>query len=215
MPHIRVLTTVTWWGDPFDSNHRSYYFSQLAALQIRERYQERERDDPKVLLHPVQEPDQRDQRTSTCRVSGISYLQPLTCKPSLEVVRARPYHYRSYNLAAMIVRPRIYPASCIRLTTAPLPPSPHTDQRAPGRARWLRCLEPDLRLRRHDPGRGRLYDDHPSGQRRPDRALPERRRGRSGVQRQRPVERCVLLRVPRRRAADLPGQPRGSSGVSR
>jgi hypothetical protein len=34
MLHIRVLTTVTWWGDPFDSNHRSYYFSQLAALQI-------------------------------------------------------------------------------------------------------------------------------------------------------------------------------------
>jgi hypothetical protein len=38
-------------------------------------------------------------------------------------VRARPYHYRSYNLAAMIVRPRIHPASFIRLTTAPLPPT--------------------------------------------------------------------------------------------
>ena len=38
-------------------------------------------------------------------------------------MRARPYHYRSYNLAAMIVHPRIYPASCIRLTTAPLPPT--------------------------------------------------------------------------------------------
>ena len=49
-----------------------------------------------------------------------SYLHPLTYRPQpFEAVRTRPYHYRSYNLAAMIVRSRAPTPSRIWLTTGP------------------------------------------------------------------------------------------------
>ena len=48
------------------------------------------------------------------------YLHPLKYRPQpLEAVRTRPYHYRSYNLAAMIVSSRAPTPSRILLTTSP------------------------------------------------------------------------------------------------
>ena len=119
----------------------------------------------------------------------------------LEAVRTRPYHYRSYNLAAMIVCSRLRPSI---LAYPTYHRHPLADQRAPRRARRLRRMEPNYHLWRQHPGRARLYDDRTSGKRRPDGALPEHRRRRGGVRRPRLGERHILRRVPRGRAVELP-----------
>ncbi len=85
------------------SNHGSFYYNQLASLQVIV-------DDLTGANKTLQEyftgiymgqiNSTGDQVSSTAHILFPSSNVPLQ---PLESIRTRPYHYRAYNLAAMIV----------------------------------------------------------------------------------------------------------------
>jgi len=99
------------------NNHGSYYYNQLAALQI--------------LVNDLAGANATVQKYfSTLYQNQVeaSGEQPL------EAVRTRPYHYRCYNLVAMIVSRQSAFRSCRPLINVHFA---HPDQRAPWRSRRL------------------------------------------------------------------------------
>ncbi|KAF8177692.1 chondroitin AC/alginate lyase [Pholiota molesta] len=72
------------------NNHGTFYYNQLAAL--------------KVLVN-----DNAGAKNATDTYFNTLYLAQITAsgEQPLEAVRTRPYHYHSYNLAAMITNARI------------------------------------------------------------------------------------------------------------
>lgn len=72
------------------NNHGSYYYNQLSAIQI--------------LVG-----DTTGAKNSTNTYFGAQYMGQINAngEQPLEAVRTRPYHYRCYNLAAMITNARL------------------------------------------------------------------------------------------------------------
>ncbi|KAJ3518100.1 hypothetical protein NMY22_g13828 [Coprinellus aureogranulatus] len=77
-----------------DNNHGSFYYNQLAAL--------------KLLVN-----DNAGAVNVTRTYFAKQFLSQIAAdgEQPLEAARTRPYHYRAYNLAAMIVRPLASPLS--------------------------------------------------------------------------------------------------------
>ncbi|PPQ81261.1 hypothetical protein CVT26_015092 [Gymnopilus dilepis] len=72
------------------NNHGSFYYNQLAAL--------------KILNN-----DMTGAKTTTDEFFNTLYMDQITSKGEqpLEAIRTRPYHYRAYNLAALVTNARL------------------------------------------------------------------------------------------------------------
>ena len=84
------------------SNHGSYYFNQLSAVQVLAGDTNGAKNTTATYFAGIymNQIDASGEQVS----SNVFQLMPmLTCLQPLEAVRTRPYHYRCYNLAAMIV----------------------------------------------------------------------------------------------------------------
>lgn len=89
------------------SNHGSYYYSQLGALHILV-------NDLAGANATIQkyfstlyqnQVEASGEQVRTILKNNVHSLLTCTVQP-FEAVRTRPYHYRCYNLAAMIVSPQ-------------------------------------------------------------------------------------------------------------
>lgn len=92
------------WSPVYVSNHGTFYYNQLAALKILVGDLEGAKNatnDYFSKLYPAQIQTSGEQ-VGFCSSLYVALLKPWLLKP-LEAIRTRPYHYRAYNLAAMIV----------------------------------------------------------------------------------------------------------------
>ena len=108
------LIPVTCFTDPltcFCSNQGSYYYNQLAALQILV-------NDTSGANATIQKyfstlyknqigADGEQVRCGSCVLKSVTLTPDIPIQP-FEAVRTRNYHYRTFNIAAMIVR--LYPS---------------------------------------------------------------------------------------------------------
>ncbi|KAH9168059.1 chondroitin AC/alginate lyase [Lactarius sanguifluus] len=84
------------------NNHGSYYYNQLASLQILVN----DLAGANATLHKYFSTLYQNQVDASGEQNKLHSLLTRTTQP-LEAARTRPYHYRSYNLAAMITNARL------------------------------------------------------------------------------------------------------------